>query len=73
MLTQLRGGVLIALDDEEGKLDLAQRLAHHAADPPMADQDDVIGKPSDRDRLAAARLRRRSRFEVRIRSGTPNR
>ena len=38
---------------------LAQRLAHHAADPAVADEHDVIGKPRNRDRLAAAPRRRR--------------
>jgi hypothetical protein len=30
----------------------------------MADKDDVIGQPGDRDRLAAARFGRRSWLEV---------
>jgi hypothetical protein len=34
-------------------------LAHHASDPPMATQNDVIGQPGDRDWLAAACFGRR--------------
>ena len=52
---------------------LAQRLAHHAADPAVADEHDVIGKPRHRDRLAAARFRRRPRLGVVGLHGAPHR
>ena len=45
LLAELRGRILVALDDEIAASHARQGLADDAADPAVADQHDVIGEP----------------------------
>ena len=74
-LPQRRHRLLVVLDDEQRNALLAQGRADEAADPAMADQDDMVLETSRPDRLAHRRcfLRRFDRRGVRERLLAPGR